>query len=388
MSLTADQRPAIDLPNALDNGPRPPDLSAATSTAQDRVHRIDAVQEALDDLVRDGALGVVARVDTPTTRQGWAAGDRRVWTDQPARTTSAFRAASNTKMMIATLAMQEVQRGTWTLQTTVGDVYPGLLPAPYDQVTIEQLLSHRSGMPDGLGVAVAQHMHANTYDEYFRAVGDAYSDHEIIAAALATPWLFAPGTAFSYSNAGYVVIGQLLMRESGQSLGALLQGRIFNRAGMPGSAFPTKPGLRSGSLVGSARTAWRWYSLANFDPTLFSAAGAVVTTDQDLDTFTRALMTGKLVSKQLLASMTRPRTGGEIPYGLGIYRIGDPCRPGQYLYGHDGAAIGTLSFAFSSADGTRQFSLGVSGRYYPKHPNDPPPYDLNAALVAVVLATC
>lgn len=384
---TTDNRPSIDLPTRVDRGPQPPDLTSTPPSAGDATAKADAVQAALDNLVRDGAVGVVARVDSPTLVKAWAAGERRVWTDLPVRTGSAFRVASNTKMMIATLAMQEIDRGRWTLRTTVGEIYPGLLPAPYDRVTVEQLLSHRSGMPDGLGVAIAQHMNANTYDEYFRAVGDAYSDGEIIDAALATPWLFPPGSGFSYSNAGYVVIGQLLAHQNGQPLGALLQGRIFNRAGMPGSAFPTRPGLRSGSLVGAARTPWRWYSMQTFNPTVFSAAGAAVATDADLNTFTRSLLRGQLVSKPLVAQMIRPRTS-QLAYGLGIYRIGDPCRAGSYLYGHDGAAIGTLSFAFTSADGSRQFSMGLSGRYYPKNPNDPPPYDLNAALLAVARAGC
>ena len=73
-------------------------------------------------------------------------------------------------------------------------------------------------------------------------------------------------------------------------------------------------------------------------------------------------------------------------YGLGVYRIPDPCdASGQsYLYGHDGATFGTLSVAFTSPDGMRQVSLAATGRDLSVSPR----WNINDALVPMLLATC
>ena len=362
----------------------PPGVSLPDSLAG---QRIPAPQAALNTLVADGAVGVVAAIKTGTREQRWSAGVRRVWTDLPVRPNAKFRVASNTKTMVATLVMQQVEKGAWHLEDTIDEIAPGLVPG-HGSVTIEQLLSHRSGMPDGVLEAMVAKMDGPfAWDEYFRVLGEDYADREIIAGALSVPWLFQPGTSYSYSNAGYVVLGQLLQRATGKSLPTLLEQRVFKPAGMTNSSFPTRPGVPDGMLVDAAKTPWRWYSLPHFNPEVFSAAGGTISTARDMTRFAKALNSGMLVGKSTLEQMRRPRTAS-VGYGLGIYRITDACRPGSYLYGHDGMSPGTLSLSFSSADASRQFSIGVSGRYYPVGSRNQVPYDLNAAALALVAATC
>ncbi len=362
----------------------PPGVSLPQSLAGASV---PTPQAALNKLVADGAVGVVAAIEKGSREQRWSAGDRRVWTDLPVSPNAKFRAASNTKTMVATLVMQQVEKGAWHLDDTIGEIAPGLVPG-HGGVTIEQLLSHRSGMPDGVLEAMVAKMNGPfTWDEYFRVAGEDYSDREIIAGALSVRWLFPPGTSYSYSNAGYVVLGQLLQRVTGKSLSTLLEQRVFKPAGMTNSSFPTRPGVPVGMLLDAAKTPQRWYSLANFNPEVFSAAGAAISTSRDMVNFAEALNSGVLVRKSTLAQMRRPRTAS-VGYGLGMYRIKDACRAGSYLYGHDGLSFGTLSLSFSSADGSRQFSLGISGRYYPVGHSNPVPYDVSAAALSLVAATC
>jgi D-alanyl-D-alanine carboxypeptidase len=83
--------------------------------------------------------------------------------------------------------------------------------------------------------------------------------------------------------------------------------------------------------------------------------------------------------------MTAPRSTEPLDYGLGVYRLPDPCpAPGEpaYLYGHDGASFGTVSIVLSSPDGSRSLALGVTGRDLTVLP------DLTAVLVPMLLATC
>ncbi|MEU4363573.1 serine hydrolase domain-containing protein [Promicromonospora sp. NPDC023987] len=353
----------------------------------------DALSAALDDLVADGAIAVTARVETASGSWSDAAGTREREGRAPARARDRFWVASNTKPMVATLVMQEVEKGTWTLDTPVEDVLPGVMPAG---VTIEQLLSHRSGAPTATDWIVGSRMTDPTsLDEYFEVMGQEVTPADHIEALQSAPWVHEPGTDFSYSNAGYVVLGLMLEEVTGRSVENLLEHRVFAPAGMRQSAYPDDPGVRGPFLHESAYTGPEgagWYDLDHWDPSLFAAAGAVTSTTEDLADFTEALVTGRLVDAETAEDMLEPRTVDHelFPdYGLGVYRVPDPCVPGGWLYGHDGASLGTLSMTLTSPDGERQLSFGVTGRdyAYPVY-TDEPLYDLNSVLVPMLQATC
>lgn len=324
----------------------------------------DALQHDLDLVRQHGAIGVVGAARGHHDRWTGASGVRSIDRARAARSGDTFRIGSITKSMVATLALQQVQAKRWTLQTTVGDVLPGLLPG-HDDVTLEQLLSHRSGLPDYVSTLIAG---ASTPEELLSVVRRHYTDRQLVDAALTQPWSFEPGTDYSYSNTGYVVVGMMLERATHHSVRHLLRTRIFGPARMHHSSFPTRlPGFRRPHLTEYA-TFERPYNFDATNPSVFSSAGAVVSTAEDLDRFYRALFSGRLLRPDLVRTMATPRTNqaGDPAYGLGIYRVGDPC-PGpegqpQYLYGHDGATFGTLSVTFSSPDGTRQASVDYTGR--------------------------
>ncbi|WP_125776313.1 serine hydrolase domain-containing protein [Antribacter gilvus] len=351
------------------------------------------LDQALDALVADGAVAVTARVETPAGSWAGAAGTRERDGRSPARTQDRFRVGSITKPMIATLVMQEVEKGTWSLDTAVADVLPGVLPPG---VTIEQLLSHRSGAPTGTDWLVALRMtDPNSVDEYFEVVGQEFTEADHVVVLRTAPWVLEPGTGYSYSNAGYVVLGLMLERVTGEDVDDLLEDRVFAPARMRHSDLAERPGTRGPFLEEYAFTGSEgagWYSLEHFHPSLFRSAGAVTSTTGDLADFTTALVTGSLVSEETTAGMLAPRTVDDYPnpdYGLGVYRVPDPCVPGEFLYGHDGATYGTLAVALTSADGARTITLGVTGRdvAFPFW-SDEPLYDLNTVLVPMLVATC
>lgn len=376
-----------------DRGPRPPfdrtdgrSAGAApwTDPAADR-----ARQRALDTLRRDGATGAIARVST--TRDDWSGGAGRREAGRPvaARGNESFRVASNTKPMVATLVMQLVEDGTWTLDTRVEEVLPGLLPGRED-VTVRQLLQHTSGMPTGNDAAAAARMEdPASWAEFFEVVGQHYDPEDLVAGALATPWLFTPGTDWSYSNAGYVTLGMMLEEETGQSLGRLLERRVFGPARMSTARYETGPRIRGSFLVGSTATPDGTYTERGFDPTHFGAAGAVSATTRDLNRFSKALVDGRLVEKATVRLMTTP---GDNPlaYGLGTYRVPDPCSPKgapRYLVGHDGGAYGTTSLMLTSEDGRRQVSLAATGREIGEQ-GVTQRYDIGDALVRLMATAC
>lgn len=233
-----------------------------------------------------------------------------------------------------------------------------------------------------------------SWPEFIAALGQDYTDEEHLAVVNEAEWLFEPGTDYSYSNAGYIALGMILEDVTGQDLADLLEDRVFGPAGMRHTTFPDDPGTRGPFLVDAAYTGPEeqdglgWVSLNHFDPDVFSASGAAVSTTRDLNRFTTALIGGDLVDPALVDDMIVPRSVAEREYGLGIYRLPDPCtpegEPTEWLYGHDGATYGTASIALTSADGTRQLSLGISGRDL----TGPPSFDADELLVPMMLATC
>ncbi|MFC7877204.1 serine hydrolase domain-containing protein [Isoptericola sp. NPDC057391] len=358
----------------------------------------DAVTDALDRALADTAagvpVGVVGRVDAPGLHWSGADGTRRLDGRGPARSQDRFRAASNTKLMVSTLVLQEVERGTWTLDTPVVDVVPeaaDVVPDAYeDDVTLELLLTHRSGLPDHLGPLTASRMSdPEDYDEFFDVLGEEYTTADHLAAMDDQPWLFEPGTDASYSNAGYVLLGLALERATGQDVERLLEKRVFKPAGMRHSAYPDDPGYRGPFLREAAFTGdlgAGWYGLGGFDPSLFGSAGAVTSTTEDLQRFTEALVAGDLLEPETVTDALTPRTVGSqtLPdYGLGVYRLPDPCEESAWLYGHDGASFGTLSITLTSPDAERQVTVALTGRDLTTLESD-----LNTALVPALLATC
>ena len=358
----------------------------------------DAVTDTLDQALADTAagvpVGVVGRVDAPGLRWSGADGTRRLDGHGPARSQDRFRAASNTKMMVSTLVLQEVEKGTWSLDTPVVDVVPeaaAVVPDAYeDDVTLELLLTHRSGLPDHLSALAASRMaDPADLDEFFDVLGEEYTTADHLAAMDDQPWLFEPGTDASYSNAGYVLLGLALEHATGQDVERLLEKRVFKPAGMRHSAYPDDPGYRGPFLREAAYTGAEgagWYALDGFDPSLFGSAGAVTSTTADLQRFTEALVTGDLLEPETVADVLTPRTVGSetLPdYGLGVYRLPDPCEEGAWLYGHDGASFGTLSITLTSPDAERQVTVALTGRDLTSLESD-----LNTALVPALLATC
>jgi D-alanyl-D-alanine carboxypeptidase len=345
------------------------------------------LQEALDAVTAGEGVGAVAQVVGAKAQWSSASGVRRLAGGQPAaRAQDRARVASVTKSMVATLALQEVQRGRWRLSTTVDDVLPGLLPGHGD-ITVAQLLSHRSGAPDYLAALLAT---ATSTDAFLDVVEHRYTDRQLVSAALTLPWSFAPGTAFGYSNTNYVVVGMMLARTNRRPVGALLERRIFDPARMGDSSLPRTPRFEGPHL-----TEYAFFpgeepvDLRGFEPSVFSAAGAVVSTPRDLNRFYRALLTGRLLRPDLVRQMTRPRTTEPLAYGLGVYSLPDPCPTAdgsqQLVHGHDGASFGTLTIAFSSPDGRRQVALSVTGRSFDPAAAPPP---IGEFAVAALLATC
>jgi CubicO group peptidase (beta-lactamase class C family) len=230
-----------------------------------------------------------------------------------------FAVASGTKGLTALAVASLAEEGLLDLSTTARSVLGPDLPLIGDDVTIEHLLSHRSGIGDYVDedadfdiayylMPVPVHELATT--EQYLAVLDGHDPK------------FRPGERFAYCNGGYVVLALLAERTSGVPFHELIRQRVCEPAGMDETEF-----LRSDQLPGRAALGYLTVdgvSRTNVFhlPVRGSGDGGIYSTVADFSSFWRALFAGRIVPPDRLAELLRPRS--EVPrlsrrYGLGFW---------------------------------------------------------------------
>jgi CubicO group peptidase (beta-lactamase class C family) len=205
------------------------------------------------------------------------------------------------------------------LSTPARSILGADLPAIDDGVTIEHLLSHRSGIGDYLDeetgfqveeyvMPVPVHELACTAD--YLAVLDGHASK------------FAPGERFSYCNAGYVVLALVAERASGVSFYELVEQRVCRRAGMTETAFLRSDELPARTAVGYLEVDGTWRSNVFHLPVRGTGDGGIYTTVADMRSFWRAFSAGRIVSTEWVARMVQPRSDAPAHskrYGLGFW---------------------------------------------------------------------
>jgi D-alanyl-D-alanine carboxypeptidase len=189
------------------------------------------LQRLLDQLVAAGAPGAAGWVQDDNGAQPAASGVADLRTGGPMRPELHFRAGSLTKSLVATVVLQLVAEGRLSLQDSLDRRLPGILPYG-EQVTLRQLLNHTSGVP---------HNWATVEQTLYRSPGGRSRDwtpRELVALVADQPPDFPPGTAWSYSNTGYHLLGLVVEAAGGSTLGQELHRRIVAPLGLHGTSFP------------------------------------------------------------------------------------------------------------------------------------------------------
>ena len=170
-----------------------------------------------------------------------AAGVRRAVGTERIKFTDTFHVGSCTKAMTATLCALLVEEGKLSWTTTIPQALPGLkgdLHADYRTVTLEQLLSHRAGLPGDLSAGQMWGILRN-----FSGTPVA-ARRRLVKDVLARPPVHAPGSEFLYSNAGYSAAGHMIETVTGTAWEQLISRRLFEPLKMTTAGFgaPGKPG--------------------------------------------------------------------------------------------------------------------------------------------------
>lgn len=325
------------------------------------------LQAGAEQGVVDGYPGVVGLVRQGDTAPQYAhAGVSDVATNVPADPKAKFRIGSNTKVFTSAVLLQLEGEQRLSLDDTVARWLPGAVDANgYDgtKITIRQLLNHTSGLPEYAGSAQVSASYFLNIDpkrvwEPQTLVDVALSQHAPQSA---------PGEKFGYANTNYVLAGMVIKAVTDADAATEIQKRIIEPLGLHDTSFPTTdPTLQGDYLHGYDRS----LSVVTRDVTVsnvqvYGSAGAMVSNLDDLATFDRALMTGKLLAPaqmtELKTTVPMENSEGATSYGLGVEHLQTPC--GEWVWGHNGAVLGYFSEWLISEDGDKQV-LHANNEYH------------------------
>jgi len=285
-------------------------------------------------------------------------------TGRPMRPDLRFRIASVTKSFVATVALQLVTERRLSLSDSVERWLPGLLPYG-DRVTVRQLLSQTSGVPNYIVAALSGLYRGDRLR--------SWRPRELVALVAGLEQEFPAGNRWSYSNTNYVLAGMIIERVTGNELGRELERRIFRPLRLRDTYFPIDfpflpwPYARGYSLDYDAEAKpieGRLLDFTVINPSLAWAAGNIVSDMDDIARFYRALLGGRLLAPAQLAEM-KTRTEivpGVAAYGLGLFVYDTDCGP---IWGHNGGIPGFSNELLSSEDGTRQYGVMINAETPP-----------------------
>ena len=228
-----------------------------------------------------------------------------------------FAIASGTKGLTAVTIASLIEEGRLELSTPARSVLGPDLPLIGDDVTIEHLLSHRSGIGDYLDEE-ADHDLA----DYLMPVPvqELATTEQYLSALEGHETKFPAGERFSYCNSGYVVLALVAERTSGVPFHELVRRRVCEPAAMVDSEFlrsdelPARAAL--GYLTGDGDSRTNLFHL----PVRGSGDGGIYSTVADFSSFWSALFAGRSVSVHWVAELVRPRSEG--PHGSSRYGLG------------------------------------------------------------------
>jgi CubicO group peptidase (beta-lactamase class C family) len=301
---------------------------SATAISPESISAVDTILANLtsQDLLSGSVL--ISQHGHVLLSKGYGFADRAKKT--PNDPNSRFAIGSITKQFTAAaILLLEVQG-----KLKVGDLicaYIAQCPTAWGVITIKELLTHMSGIPDYL----------NTLHSFSGYAGPPLTPLQIIGGFRDVPLEFAPGTSFAYSSSGYVLLGYIIEQVSGLSYEAFLQKNIFTPLNLSDTGYNhNSNGVVTGYDTRSVAP------MQPMEPSIPYAAGGLYSTVEDMNRWEQALTTDALLPAASRAEMFSDQTSGQTAgyttdYGYGFWVGTDDS--GRTWIGHGGALPGFQS---------------------------------------------
>jgi CubicO group peptidase (beta-lactamase class C family) len=297
--------------------------STVIAIAADQPDAIDKYVQA--EMARQKIPGLallVSRSGRVVRAQGY--GLANVELQVPVKPETIFQSGSMGKQFTATAVMMLVEEGKIGLEDPLTKFFPGA-PAAWTQVTIRELLSHSAGFTD--------------YPKNFDMRKD-YTEAQVLKIVEAIPLAYTPGTRWSYSNLGYLTLGIVIHKVTGEFYGDFLQERIFRPLGMNTTRIISEADIVPNRSAGYRLVKGELKNQEWVAPTVNTTAdGSLYFSIEDLAKWDAALYTDKLLKRSSLEQMWtvaklkngQPNSGD---YGFGWFI---EARIGHRIVEHEGA---------------------------------------------------
>jgi CubicO group peptidase (beta-lactamase class C family) len=299
-------------------------LLAAAGLAQD-VSRMDqVVQSYVSDKKFMGSV-LVARGGEVLLSKGY--GSANLEWNIPNSPTTKFRLGSVTKQFTAASILLLEEHGKLKTDDPVKKFMRDA-PTAWDKITIFHLLTHTSGIPS-----------FTSFPDYASQEPFATTPEKLVARFRDKPLDFQPGEKWSYSNSGYVLLGYLLEKASGESYEKFLQENIFGPLGMKDSGYDSNFAIIPRRAAGYAKGKDDAPENAGFiHMSIPFSAGALYSSTEDLLRWEQGLFGGKLLSATSLTKMTTPFKD-DYAFGVGVHTVS-----GHKVIDHGGGIEGFNTF--------------------------------------------
>ncbi len=239
-----------------------------------------------------------------------------------------FRIGSTSKQFTAMLIMQLANENKLSLQDSAGKYLPGFQNG---KVTIEQLLTHQSGIPDYL-----------QEDGYVaKILTSKYTTDQLIKKFCSDSLEFSPGTQIQYSNSGYVVLAGIIEKITGKKYGDVLAEKIFLPLNMSNSYF----GKEGHDLTKLATGYVNEEPELNYSVQNVEGAGGITSTAEDLAIWNDALSSNTLLPAEKMMELFKPRVawdewGAYYGYGWMTDRFQFEAAKKHIVQYHPGTEVG------------------------------------------------
>ncbi|OXM49667.1 serine hydrolase domain-containing protein [Amycolatopsis alba] len=329
--------------------------TALADTSADR----KVVQEALDEFVASGgALGAQARVTDGHQRFTARSGKAELGSNRPVPENGRFRVGSITKTFVSTVLLQLQGEGKFDLDAPVVRYLPGLIDS---RIKVRQILQHTSGLYNYTNALPLDP------DKFEQIRYKHWEPRELLKISTDKPLDFDPGTRWSYSNTNYVVAGLLAEKLTGRPYEKAVEQRILKPLHLDDTEVPgDNVDINGPHAHGYVSLAGKPNDITRLNPSVAWAAGEIISTTRDLDTFGVALASGKLLKPAQQQEITRT-TAVSPEYGLGLQVQTLPC--GTKLWGHGGGIPGYSSELLTTPDTAKRLELSVTSAPAGGNPN-------------------
>ncbi|OOZ85792.1 serine hydrolase domain-containing protein [Bacillus cereus] len=295
--------------------------------------------------------GVIVTVKNGETSWAYASGEGNIERNHKVDADSAFRIGSTTKTFVATVVLQLAGEKKLSLDDTVEKWLPGLIKGNgYDgsKITIRHLLNHTSGIADYLTPDLKEKLIENPSENY--------TAEQLISRALQ----LEPVKGWSYSNTNMVIVGLIIQKVTGESYAEQIQKRIINPLSLKETVLPgSSMDIPKKNARGYLNTGDKLVDITLFNPSFANASGEMISTGEDMTTFFRALLGGKLLTPEMQKEMVTHTVDTPLgKYGLGIHATKLP--DDTEVWGHGGGIPGFTNFAGGTKDGQHVISININ----------------------------